>query len=64
VKARGATADSPYIRSLKVNGENSTKTWLPESFVEHGGTIDFELSASPDKSWGIHAEDAPPSFEP
>ena len=64
VKARGAAADSPYIRSLKVDGQNSTKTWLPESFVEHGGTLEYELSGSPDKSWGIRAEDAPPSFEP
>ena len=64
VKASGAGTDSPYIRNLKVNGENSTKTWLPGSFVEHGGTIEYELSASPDKNWGIHADDAPPSFEP
>jgi predicted alpha-1,2-mannosidase len=64
VKASGAAADSPYIRSLKVNGETSTKTWLSESFVEQGGTIEYELGAAPDKSWGIRADDAPPSFEP
>ena len=64
VKASGADTNSPYVRSMKINGELSTKTWLPESFVERGGTIEFELSPSPDKSWGIRAEDAPPSFEP
>jgi putative alpha-1,2-mannosidase len=64
VRARGAATDSPYVQSAKVNGEVWTKTWLPQSFVEHGGTIEFELSASPNKSWGIGAEDAPPSFEP
>lgn len=64
VKASGAARDAPYIRSLKVNGKNSTKTWLPESFVEHGGMIEYELSASPNKTWGIDANDAPPSFEP
>jgi predicted alpha-1,2-mannosidase len=64
VKASGAASGFPYVRSIKVNGEHSTKTWLPEGFVEHGGTIEFELSASPDTTWGIHAEDAPPSFEP
>jgi predicted alpha-1,2-mannosidase len=64
VRARGVATDSPYVQSAKVNGEVWTKTWLPESFVEHGGTIEFELSASPSKSWGIGAEDAPPSFEP
>jgi predicted alpha-1,2-mannosidase len=64
VTAKGAATDSPYVQSVKVNGQTWTKTWLPESFAERGGTIDFELSASPNKSWGTAAEDTPPSFEP
>lgn len=64
VRASNAASNSPYVTSLKVNGERTTKTWLPESFVVHGGTIEYELSATPDKSWGIDSEDAPPSFEP
>lgn len=64
VKAHGAGTNSPYVRSLKVNEESTTKTWLPESFVEHGGTVEFELSATPNKEWGSSAGDAPPSFEP
>jgi predicted alpha-1,2-mannosidase len=64
VNATGAGTNSPYIHGLKVNGKTSTKTWLPESFVERGGRIDFELGTSADKRWGIRPEDAPPSFEP
>jgi len=64
VRAHGAATESPYVRSVKVNGEAWTKTWLPESFVEHGGTIEFDLGASPDKNWGTAPKDAPPSFEP
>lgn len=64
IHARGAGTNSPYIRSLKVNGQNSTKAWLPETFVEHGGTLDYEMSSSPDKSWGVGSADLPPSFEP
>jgi predicted alpha-1,2-mannosidase len=64
IKVQGAGTTAPYVQSLKVNGESTTKTWLPESFVEHGGTLEFELSATPDKHWGTKAEDAPPSFEP
>jgi putative alpha-1,2-mannosidase len=63
VKADGAATDSPYVQSLKVNGEKWTKTWLPENFVEHGGTVEFQLSGSPEKSWGTAEKDAPPSFE-
>ena len=64
IDANGAATNSPYVQSVKVNGKNWTKTWLPENFVEHGGTIDFELSASPNKGWGTAVEDSPPSFEP
>jgi predicted alpha-1,2-mannosidase len=64
VKAHGAGADAPYVRSLKLNGKTSTKTWLPESFVEHGGTLAFEMGTIPNKNWGTSADDAPPSFQP
>jgi predicted alpha-1,2-mannosidase len=64
VKASGAGTDSPYVRGLKVDGQTWTKTWLPESFVERGGMIEFDLSGSPDKKWGTAEDDAPPSFAP
>lgn len=64
VKAPDAETNVPYVQSLKVNGESTTKTWLPESFAERGGTLEFDLSATPNKQWGTNAEDAPPSFEP
>jgi putative alpha-1,2-mannosidase len=64
VNANGAGTNAPYVQGLRVNGENTTKTWLPAAFVEHGGTLEFELSSTPDKHWGTGAEDAPPSFEP
>ncbi len=64
VNANGAATNSPYVQSIKLDGQTQTKTWLPESFIERGGMIDFELGASPNKSWGTATEDAPPSFEP
>lgn len=51
-----------YVTGLKVNGATSTKPWLPESFVSTGGTLDFTLSDTPDKTWGASPADAPPSF--
>ncbi len=53
---------SPYVRGVKVNGRATSKTWLPESFVVHGGRVEFEVSPNPDKSWGTGVDDAPPSF--
>jgi putative alpha-1,2-mannosidase len=64
IHATGAATNAPYIQSLKVNGKPTTKTWLPETFVEHGGALDFTLSPTPNKQWGTSPQDAPPSFEP
>lgn len=50
-----------YIRGLRVNGEPSDRTYLPESFIRTGGEIAFSLGARPD-SWGTEASSAPPSF--
>ncbi|MGW2771160.1 GH92 family glycosyl hydrolase [Streptomyces olivaceoviridis] len=60
VRATGAAADVPYVRSLKVNGRSSDRPWLPASFVRDGGRLDYTLSATPDHDWG--ASSPPPSF--
>lgn len=62
IRAPQARADAPYIQSLRVNGQTSTKPWLPESFVASGGELDFVLSATPNVNWGSAPGDAPPSF--
>ncbi|MCX5360147.1 GH92 family glycosyl hydrolase [Streptomyces sp. NBC_00124] len=62
VGAEGAAADSPYIHSLRVNGLASNRPWLPAAFVRDGGRLDYTLSGTPDRAWGIAPEDAPPSF--
>lgn len=64
VRARGAASEAPYVQSVKVDGKSTSRTWLPESFVQHGGRLEFELSTSPNRQWGVGAGDAPPSFEP
>lgn len=63
IKSEGAATDAPYVHALKIDGKTTSKTWLPESFVNHGGTAEFVLSSVPDKQWGTGADDAPPSFD-
>ena len=36
--------------------------WLPASVIKTGATLDFTLSAKPDRSWGADPADAPPSY--
>ncbi|WP_082404552.1 GH92 family glycosyl hydrolase [Saccharothrix sp. NRRL B-16348] len=58
IKASGSGA---HVADLKLNGRAQTRTWLPESFVANGGTVEFGLSATP-TAWGTGPADAPPSF--
>ncbi|MET7288396.1 GH92 family glycosyl hydrolase [Streptomyces sp. NPDC005573] len=60
VRARGAAAGAPYVRSLKVDGRTSGRPWLPASFVRDGGRLDYTLATTPDRTWG--AGSPPPSF--
>ncbi len=62
VRARGAAMDAPYVQSLQVDGKASTASWLPASFVQRGGTLDFELGSTKNEQWG--AQDVPPSHGP
>jgi putative alpha-1,2-mannosidase len=63
IRAEGAGADAPYVGRLTVNGRAATRPWLPESFVQNGGSLAFTLGASPTR-WGSRPEDSPPSFPP
>ncbi|BBY39126.1 putative glycosidase [Mycobacterium mantenii] len=51
-----------YISGLRVDGQATGHTWLPESIIRTGGTLAFSLAAYPDKRWGTAEDDAPPSF--
>lgn len=51
-----------YISGLKVDGQATDRTSLPESIIRTGGTLAFSLAAYPDKHWGTAEADAPPSF--
>jgi putative alpha-1,2-mannosidase len=61
VRAPKASADSPFVRALLVDGRSWTKPWLPETFVTYGGELMFDLSVTPNLSWGSAPEDVPPS---
>ncbi|SDM98300.1 GH92 family glycosyl hydrolase [Allokutzneria albata] len=62
IKAPGAGTKVPYVTGVKYNGVATDQTWLPESFVERGGTVEFALSATPQGTWGTAADSVPPSF--
>ncbi len=63
IDAPQAAPAMTYVQALTVNGKKSTRTWLPESFALHGGTLAFTLGATPNTAWGVSKGDEPPSFE-
>ncbi|UAK23967.1 GH92 family glycosyl hydrolase [Sphingomonas nostoxanthinifaciens] len=62
IRAAGAATDAPYVQGLTVNGRPHAASWLGPDFIAKGGTLDFTLGATPNKSWGVR--DLPPSFGP
>jgi len=62
ITAKDAGPGHPYVQAFRVNGKPSSKTWLPESFTLKGGTLAFDLSATPNQKWGTRPGDEPPSF--
>ncbi|WP_433256762.1 lectin [Streptosporangium sp. CA-135522] len=63
INAPNASDSAKYVQSLKVNGQTSTRPWLPESFVASGGTLDFTLGTAANAGWGSAPGDAPPSYD-
>ncbi len=62
IDAPGASDAMPYVQGLTVNGQPTTKPWLPVSALTAGpATLAFALSDQPNTSWGSTPADAPPS---
>ncbi len=62
ISAPNASAGTPYVHSLVLGGRATGDPWLPASVLSTGGTLDFVLSGSPDKSWGSEPANVPPSY--
>lgn len=64
IAAPAASAQTPFVHALSVDGKPHDSPWLPASFAEHGGQIEFTLGAKADAAWGSDIAKAPPSFSP
>jgi putative alpha-1,2-mannosidase len=62
ILADNASDDHQYVRSLKVNGLSSNRSWIGESHLTRPVSLEFELSSDPNTSWGEPVEDRPPSY--
>ncbi|HEV3229223.1 MAG TPA: GH92 family glycosyl hydrolase [Solirubrobacteraceae bacterium] len=64
LRAPQAGPDASYIQSVELNGHPHNQPWLRLSDLASGSTLNYGLSASPNRAWGASPADAPPSFSP
>lgn len=42
-----------YIKSVKLNGKKYNKTFITQTDIENGATLEFDMTDTPNKKWGI-----------
>jgi predicted alpha-1,2-mannosidase len=62
INAPNNSAENKYVNGLKVNGQDHSKTWLSHQALLEGATLDFDMSATPNKQRGVNEADFPYSF--
>jgi hypothetical protein len=59
IKANNNLKANKYIKSVNLNGNEYKRSWFSHNVLTAGGEITFEMSASPEKAFGQHADDRP-----
>src|SRR5205085_10697157 len=59
--ALGASAKTPYVQELWLNGRPYESTWLPYETIAQGGTLRFKLAGTPNTRWASAPSASPPS---
>ena len=62
INAAANSADNKYINALKYNGKAYGKNWLSHSDLVKGATLDFDMTAAPNKTRGTSESDFPYSM--
>ncbi len=62
ILARNNLPENRYIQSATLNGEPLNKPWIYHRQLVAGGKLELEMGPQPNKAWGSHPEDAPPSM--
>ena len=62
ITAAGNGPGNCYVKSLKINGRDSSKNYLTHGMLTAGGKLEFGMSDTPDLSRGTAPSDAPYSF--
>lgn len=64
IEAHDTSEDNRYIQSAVLNGKPLDRPYFNHSDLIQGGSLVFEMEASPNKQWGSAPDAAPPSVTP
>ncbi|MBC8127507.1 MAG: glycoside hydrolase family 92 protein, partial [Gloeobacteraceae cyanobacterium ES-bin-144] len=53
ITAQNNSPENCYVQSATLNGKPLNRCWITYQEITAGGTLDFVLGASPNKSWGV-----------
>ena len=62
IEAPENSAENFYIDAAKLNGKNFTRNYITHGDIMSGGKLSVKMSAEPNTSRGVGAEDRPYSF--
>lgn len=62
IKANNNSKDNVYVQSMKLNGSPYTKSYIKYSDIIQGGTVEFNMGAAPNTSFGTGDGDLPGSI--
>ena len=56
IDAPASSESNLYIQGAKLNGKAYDKTYLEHADIQKGGSVQFDLTGKPSKSWGTKPE--------
>ena len=56
IKANNNSDENVYVQSMTVNGEAHNSSFISSKTLTDGGEIVFNMSATPNKQWGIEGD--------
>lgn len=62
IKASGVSDKNRYVKSVKLNGNAYSQLYITYEDLMKGGTLEFEMSAKPNKGRGMKLSDKPYSL--
>ncbi len=64
ITARNFSPSNFYIQSATLNGKKLDRPWFTYAELMKGGTLTFEMGATPNKEWGSAPSAVPPMMPP